>query len=212
MAFFIFMGKFIDLTGQKFDRLYVASYFGVVNKKSIYNVVCDCGNKILVESNNLKTGHTKSCGCLCKEINKNRMSTHKMSMDPIYKVYLSIKARCYNKKSHAYKHYGGRGIVMSDRWLNSFEDFLADMGPRPSPKYSIDRKDNNKGYTTENCRWATKSEQGRNTRCNIKVKNTTTGVIYDSIAEAAESVNMDYKIFWQLLKRNKTNKINMIII
>jgi len=81
-----------------------------------------------------------------------------------YQCWRDMKRRCYDPQHKNYKGYGGRGITVCDRWLNSFDDFVFDMGLRPSPEYSIDRIDNSKGYYIENCRWATRSEQSRNTK------------------------------------------------
>lgn len=97
------------------------------------------------------------------------MTTHRMSGSSEYTAWSELKKRCLNKKCKNYSGYGGRGITVCDRWKNSFESFYKDMGPKPSPKHSIDRIDNNKGYFPENCRWATLAEQAKNTRRNIYI-------------------------------------------
>lgn len=94
---------------------------------------------------------------------------HKPSKHPLYPIYCGIKNRCYNKKAHAYSRYGGRGILVCDRWKNSFHAFVRDIGPRPSTEYSIERIDNNLGYSPENCVWGSKLQQSRNRSNNVMI-------------------------------------------
>lgn len=168
------MPKIYDLTGQKFNRLFV------LNKTDsrcsdgalIWLCVCDCGNLITVRAADLKSNHTKSCGCLRVETSSTNTPavTHGMSDTVEYGTRTSMIQRCTNPNSQQYSNYGGRGIKVCDRWLNSFENFYADMGPRPSPEHSLDRYPNNDGnYEPGNCRWATKEEQCNNTRNNINI-------------------------------------------
>jgi hypothetical protein len=109
------------------------------------------------------------------EISSKRMKTHGGTVDnkgrntPEYKSWAHMKARCNSETNHKYHLYGARGIKVCDRWLNNFENFLADMGQKPSPLHTIDRIDNNGNYEPSNCRWATKKEQGRNTRTNLLI-------------------------------------------
>lgn len=149
----------------KFNRLTVIDFAGRTTNGSIryyWRCKCDCGNETVVLEYNIKTGHIKSCGCLQK--NPVHISTHNMSKSPEYSAWKGMKRRCYNTKFKEYKNYGKRGIKVCDRWLESFENFYADMGPRPSKGYSIDRVDNDKGYSKENCRWATNKLQSNNKR------------------------------------------------
>ena len=101
---------------------------------------------------------------------RERYEKHGMTKTPEYRIWNSMRDRCHNPKAKAYAFYGARGIEVCAQWLFSFKTFLQDMGPRPSRKHSIDRKDGTKGYSPENCRWATKAEQDRNKRDNIYVE------------------------------------------
>jgi hypothetical protein len=156
-----------DLTGQRFTRwLVIDRAYTPSTKGSMWNCECDCGTLRVVSLSNLRGNLSKSCGCLHRERLGNRRRTHGMSQgkSPEYAVWQNIKTRCTNKKRREYKNYGGRGIVMSPRWITSFENFLADVGKRPSPKHTIDRIDNDRGYEPGNVRWATRTEQNQNKR------------------------------------------------
>lgn len=135
-------------------------------RKAVFE--CDCGERVVASISNVKNGSTSSCGCVRKEVLKhqNHRTTHGMSDSSEYKIWSGIKDRCLNVENKDYEKYGGRGISICDRWRNSFECFIADMGNRPTKQHSIDRKDNNKGYGPVNCHWATEKEQQRNRRSN----------------------------------------------
>ena len=154
-----------DISNQRFGRLTAISPTG--EKRwgvSIWLCLCDCGKEKLAAVNSLKSGLVKSCGCLAKEKNTQRMTSHGMYGTSTYKSWDAMIQRCCNKDGKNYKKYGALGISVCDDWRNSFENFLRDMGERPSGT-SLDRIDGSKGYFRENCRWADSSTQTRNRAC-----------------------------------------------
>lgn len=156
-----------DMSGLRVGRLSVVRLDrrDDASRQVIWECRCGCGKLVFLSGAELR-GHTKSCGCLKKEDLANRTRTHGKSRTPEYKAYHEMIKRCYNENRSDYHRYGGRGIRVSDEWLGKggFEKFLCEIGERPSPSHSVDRKDNMGNYGPGNVRWATKSEQARNRR------------------------------------------------
>src|SRR5262245_34706055 len=153
-----------DLTGKRFGRLTVLSLAGkrrspCGKSELVWHCRCDCGTEKDVRGNTLRWGSTQSCGCL----HRDQMTRHGRAETSEYFVWGSMLQRCYNPKHRQFRHYGGRGIRVCDRWGESFANFLAEMGKRP-PGLQLDRIDNDRGYEPGNCRWATTTEQSRNRR------------------------------------------------
>ena len=161
-----------QLEGQVFGRLTVIRRAGSRAGRVTWACMCECGSTVEVVSHALTSGHTKSCGCWKDERNRGTPVKHGharrgASLTPTYKTWQNMMTRCYNQKVKSFKDYGERGIKVCNGW-HIFENFLADMGERPKGT-TLDRVDNNGDYTPDNCRWATKLTQARNTRANYVV-------------------------------------------
>jgi len=141
-------------------------------------LLCRCGEEFRARTDSIKNGSTTSCGCVQRSLTAERSITHNLSKHPLYKTWGNMKRRCYNKNREDYDNYGGRGIKVCDRWLDSFPNFLSDMGVKPSKSHSLDRKENDGDYTPENCRWATKEEQTLNQRIMKTNKTDFVGISF----------------------------------
>jgi hypothetical protein len=189
-----------DLRGKKFGRWLV-----IEKSKDGWFCECDCGTKKTVKTWALTSGRSKSCGCLHKEIIRDigyKNATHGCDRvgkaTPEYITWGSMISRCTNPRKKDYPNYLGRGIEVCERW-HSFENFLADMGYKPSPEHTLDRIDNNGNYEPSNCRWATRKEQNRNSRWNRYL-------IFDGIskciAEWAEILGQTPKYLTKMVRDN----------
>ena len=157
------MPKFIDITGQTFGRLFVIEQtadriWGQVT----WNCKCSCGNTTTVTSRDLRCGDTRSCGCMKTELHASRLRKHGLRHTKEYNVWNAMLSRCHNPNNSRYRDYGGRGIIVCERW-HDFTNFYVDMGPCPEGR-SLDRINVNGNYTATNCRWATQKEQANNRR------------------------------------------------
>jgi len=163
------MATVLDMVGKRVGRLMVVER--AKNSKSgqaRWVCECECGKKSIVLGYDLRSGKTRSCGCLQKEKAIEAHLTHGMRKTPTYISWAGIKNRCTNHSYHGYKNYGGRGISVCERW-NKFENFYEDMGEKPKG-LSVERKDNNGNYCPENCCWETIKNQNRNKRSNVNIE------------------------------------------
>lgn len=181
----------ISSLGQRFGRLVVTMVNAGPGFHSQVFADCDCGGKWVGTITPLRSGSTKSCGCLSPETTTKRNTTHGMSRTPEYKVWKGMRRRCNEPSNDDYYLYGARGIRVCERW-ESFENFIADMGPRPSSSHSIDREDSDGNYEPTNCRWATPIEQGRNTSRVVRYEYRGD---YMTVREFSEKYNLPIYAF-----------------
>lgn len=200
--------KKVNWLNKKIGRLLVVREIGAIQKnigsrkRVFWECKCDCGNTKNIQSSQLL--RTKSCGCLNKEkigaLNYKHGEAKKTKEN---RAWHNIKSRCYCKTNNKYENYGGRGIGVCDRWLNSYEDFLLDMGRSPK-NMSIHRIDNNGNYEPSNCKWATNKEQANETTRSVFIEYLGLKL---TLKQWSEKLGYSYKTFHKLIKyKNKTIK------
>lgn len=162
-------GYAIDLSGKQYGLWTVLRYDKTVREISFWLCRCECGNEKVVRGHALRQGKSKSCGCKSNQFRSVGITTHGMSGTPEYSSWQHMKDRCSKPNHQHAKYYYAKGIRVCERWNESFDAFIADMGLMPSPKCQIDRVDSNGNYEPGNCRWATSVQNGRNTSRNHKI-------------------------------------------
>lgn len=193
-----------EILSTKYGRLKPTAEIKRTGRGRRFSASCDCGAMIDVDLASLRSGNTRSCGCLANELSSKRKSAlahgEAASQSPEYISWKAMRGRCNNPNHHAYERYAGRGITVCDRW-DDYDNFLEDMGRRPDLSYTLDRIDNDKGYSPENCRWATKREQILNSRTSRKLtfRGETLGV-----KEMAEKYGMSHQTMIYRMKKGMT--------
>lgn len=178
-----------DISGQLFGRLKALEFAGKRGWHDLWLCECTCGVRKTVMRQDLLSGNTRSCGCLRKEVwletrakqdlnNPNWRVKHGMTGTPVYDAYRLMMARCYNKNCDNYPLYGGSGVTVCDRWIESFDNFYADVGDKPSPEMSLDRLECAKVYSPNTVSWSSPEQQARNRKKSKNNKSGKTGVIW----------------------------------
>lgn len=192
------IAKHKDLTGKQFGLLTVIERAGRnKHRRALWLCKCKCGNNKVITGAGLTRGNTNSCGCSSRNLASEKITTHGnagkgKNRSTEYHTWSNMIQRCGNSNSKYYDIYGGRGISVCERWSNSFEDFLEDMGKKPSLKHSIDRIDVNGNYEPNNCKWSTQIEQMRNIR--VRNKSGVKGVYFDDTSKKWRSfIKVNYK-------------------
>lgn len=198
-----------DLTGRRFGRLSVIGVDDRGTRKTYFWCKCDCGTVKSIRGDGLLSGSIVSCGCKKREqdrINLEANHKHKMSHTRPYEIWQGIKGRCYNKNDVRYSRYGGRGITVCEEWREDFAAFYKwALANGYRDDLTIDRIDNNKGYSPDNCRWADQETQSRNRASNviIRIGNATR-----TLVEWCEIFDLDYKTVYARYRRNGFIGIN----
>jgi hypothetical protein len=190
-----------EMIGQVFERLTVVAQAGTRRGEKLWRCECSCGKAMVTGDSRLRLGHTRSCGCLKVDVVRARSTRHGHAgrglITPEYRAWRDMISRCTVPTVRNFQDYGGRGIVVCDAWRSDFGAFVADVGPRPSPLHSLDRIDNSGNYEPSNCRWATRSEQGNNTRVN---RHIVAFGIKMTLAQWSRAVRLDIRTVHARLK------------
>lgn len=193
--------RYEDISRQRFGRLTVLSVEGRNGRKAIvWKCICECGNVHFATTWSLKGGSVSSCGCYKIERNlvAKRVHGHASRQGTTeYRSWQSLKSRCCNPSSPYFSDYGGRGITVCDQWKDSFLTFLADMGRKPTPKHTIERKNNDGNYEPGNCKWATVVEQANNRRSS---KFIVVGGVRMTISQCSRQYGIKMKTLWDRLQ------------
>lgn len=193
------MGKYEDLTGKRFGRIFVESYFGHKGKKVAWNCVCDCGNKFVTVSCHLKDGHTTSCGCYRHEREIEANIKHGKRKTRLYTIFATMKQRCYDKNNPNYKNYGARNIKICDDWLNDFMQFYKwAISNGYTDKLTIERINVNGNYEPKNCKWIPPELQAQNRTTNIRI--TFNGET-DILSNWCKNLGLNYKTIHERLRK-----------
>lgn len=198
----------INLSGERFGRLFVRSFSHTKNKHQYWDCVCDCGNNIVVEGSNLRRGKTQSCGCYMRDRAIDANYTHGMTNSKVHRAWSMMKDRCYNTKNNSYHIYGGSGVLVCDSWKDSFDNFYADMGDPPSDTHRLDRVDYQGNFEPGNCVWLSVKDQAKkrvykrrktfNNELNPVVTKDLTGQVFGRWTVLGFShKNSQHHIFWK---------------
>lgn len=196
--------RFQDLTGKVFGDIKVLHLARIERRQAIWYCECLCGKKYHVRGCNLKYRGVKSCRS-CSVIKHKGV----LRKEPEYNVWSEMKQRCLNPKNKNYSHYGGRGIKIHNSWVDSYENFLSDMGRRPSNRYSIERIDVNGNYEPSNCKWIPKVDQPLNTTRIKKIFVPHLNKVFNTIKDASNELWLSRGYVSEMINGRKNNYLNI---